>query len=197
MKRLSKTVDNAGKELRSVLNEHLQPALEIIGFRVGELRGLSRWRARYKSVGLVEKLMDNVTESAGMLLVQAERFSRVLTIVLFLFQNFFNWVLKCTKILLQEPIDQVQQANSELVVVFLKFLFQSDPVEQLLDAKCSVEVDRGTVKRIEQLIAFGGYKDRTFLERTLASECNKLEQCLKEAFLMPFSTVSETVLVKE
>jgi anaphase-promoting complex subunit 4 len=89
------------------------------------------------------------------------------------FQNFFNWVLKCTKILLQEPIDQVQQANrlvrwcikftwkkknislflncvalltlslspSELVVVFLKFLFQSDPVEQLLDAKCSAEVD--------------------------------------------------------
>lgn len=32
--------------------------------------------------------------------------------------------------------------SSELVVVFLKFLFQSDPVEQLLDAKCSVEVDR-------------------------------------------------------
>ncbi|XP_078157741.1 transducin/WD40 repeat-like superfamily protein [Carex rostrata] len=196
VKRLSKTVDNAGKELRTVLNEHLQPALEIIGFRVGELRGLSRWRARYKSVGLVGKLMDNVTESAGMLLVQAERFSRVLTIVLFLFQNFFNWVLKCTKILLQEPIDQVQQANSELVVVFLKFFFQSDPVEQLLDAKCSVEVDRGTMKRIEQLIAFGGYKDRTFLERTLASECNKLEQCLKEAFLMPFSTVSETVACK-
>jgi hypothetical protein len=32
------------------------------------------------------------------------------------------------------------------------------------------------MKRIEQLIAFGGYKDRTFMERTLASECNKLEQ---------------------
>ncbi|KAJ4754299.1 Anaphase-promoting complex subunit 4-like protein [Rhynchospora pubera] len=196
VKRLSKTVDNTGKEVRTVLNEHLQPALEIIGFRVGELRGLSRWRARFKSVGLDEKLMDNVTETSGMLLIQAERFSRVLTIVLFLFQNFFNWVLKCTKILLQEPTDQVQQANSELVVVFLKFLLQSDPVEQLLEAKYSVEVDMETMKRIEQMVAFGGYRDVTFLERTLASECNKLEQCLKEAFLMPFTTVSETVACK-
>jgi uncharacterized membrane protein (DUF485 family) len=34
--------------------------------------------------------MDNVTECAGMLLVQAERFSRVLTIVLFLVLLFVN-----------------------------------------------------------------------------------------------------------
>lgn len=32
------------------------------------------------------------------------------------------------------------------------------------------------MKRIERLVAFGGYKDITFLEKTLASECNKLEQ---------------------
>lgn len=58
-----------------------QPAAEIIDFRIGELRGLSKWRARYKGIGLDEKLMDNATEKAGMLLVQVERFIRVLASV--------------------------------------------------------------------------------------------------------------------
>lgn len=56
----------------------LQPAAEIIAFRFGELKGLSRWRARYNSIGLDEKLTDDATEKAGMLLVQVERFLRVL-----------------------------------------------------------------------------------------------------------------------
>lgn len=58
-----------------------QPAAEIIGFRMGELRGLSRWRARYQGVGLDETLINNATEKAGMLLVQVERFMRVLSSV--------------------------------------------------------------------------------------------------------------------
>ena len=58
-----------------------QPAVEIIGFRMGELRGLSRWRARYQGVGLDETLINNATEKAGMLLVQVERFMRVLSSV--------------------------------------------------------------------------------------------------------------------
>ena len=57
----------------------LQPAAEIIGFRLGELRGLSKWRSRYQSVGLDETLIDNATEKAGMLLIQVERFMRVLS----------------------------------------------------------------------------------------------------------------------
>lgn len=58
-----------------------QPAAEIIGFRMGELRGLSRWRARYQGVGLDETLINNATEKASMLLVQVERFMRVLSSV--------------------------------------------------------------------------------------------------------------------
>jgi hypothetical protein len=48
---------------------------------MGELRGLSRWRARYKGVGLDETLINDATEKAGMLLVQVERFMRVLSSV--------------------------------------------------------------------------------------------------------------------
>lgn len=48
---------------------------------MGELRGLSRWRARYHNIGLDESLINNATEKAGMLLVQVERFMRVLSSV--------------------------------------------------------------------------------------------------------------------
>lgn len=51
----------------------------MIGFRLGELRGLSKWRSRYQSVGLDETLIDNATEKAGMLLIQLQRFMRALS----------------------------------------------------------------------------------------------------------------------
>lgn len=56
-----------------------QPAVEIIVFRMGELRGLSKWRARYQGIGLDETLLNNATEKAGLLLIQVERFMRVLS----------------------------------------------------------------------------------------------------------------------
>ncbi|XP_073010500.1 anaphase-promoting complex subunit 4 isoform X1 [Typha latifolia] len=193
LKRVSKAIDSSGKELRVVLGEHLQPAVEIIGFRIGELRGLSRWRSRFRSIGLDEKLINNVTEKAAMLLVQVERFSRVLAIVLYQFQNFFNWVLKCIKILLSEPTDQVPPSNSELVVIFLKFLLDNDPVKQLLEIDHRITVDTEALRQVEQHVVFGGFSDTKFLERTLANEFNQLELCLKEAFLMPFTTISAKV----
>lgn len=58
-----------------------QPAAEIIGFRMGELKGLSRWRARYQGIGLDEKLLDEATENAGLVLVQVQRFMMVLSSV--------------------------------------------------------------------------------------------------------------------
>ncbi|KAK8967774.1 Anaphase-promoting complex subunit 4 [Platanthera guangdongensis] len=119
LKRVSKAVNGAGKELHVIIHEHLQPAVETIGFRVGELRGLSRWRARFQSIGLDERLVENATEKTGMLLVQVERFARVLAVVIHLFQNFFNWVSKCIKILLPEPTDQIQQPNRFIMHTFV------------------------------------------------------------------------------
>nr|CAB3447897.1 unnamed protein product [Digitaria exilis] len=163
LKRIAKAVDSAGREIRGVVSEHLQPAVEIISFRLAELRGLARWRSRFQIIGLDEKLIDGVTESIGMLVVQVERFSRVAAIVLYLFQNFFTWVLKCVKILLNEPTDQVPAAN------------------------------RDTARHIEQLVVFGGFTDTQFLERSLVKQFNELQDSLKEAFLMPFTTISSKI----
>ncbi|KAK7842495.1 anaphase-promoting complex subunit 4, partial [Quercus suber] len=194
-KRVSKVVCGTGKELQLIVLNHLQPAAEIIGFRMGELRGLSRWRARYQGVGLDETLINNATEKAGMLLVQVERFMRVLSSVVQQFSNFFNWLLKCIKLLMSEPSDQLLPYNSELAVIFLKFLYDQDPVRKLLElseADCDVEIELETMQRVKELVHFGGFLDCEYLRRTLAKEFQQMES--REAFLMPFSTISEKIL---
>ncbi|XP_020574518.1 anaphase-promoting complex subunit 4-like [Phalaenopsis equestris] len=200
LKRMSKAVYGAGKELHVIIHEHLHPAVETMGFRVGELRGFSRWHSRFKNIGLDERLIENATEKTGMFLVQVERFARVLAVVIQLFQNFFIWVSKCIKILLPEPTDQIQQPNSELVVLFLKYIFDHDPVGQFLessDGNRGIAANPDTTKQIEELVAFGGFSDTGFLERTLSMEFNQLEQCFKEAFFMPFSTVSKKIYCED
>ncbi|KAL2475420.1 Anaphase-promoting complex subunit 4 [Abeliophyllum distichum] len=197
LKRVAKTVCGAGKELQTIVLDHLQPAVEIIGFRMGELRGLSKWRARYMGIGLDEKLIDSATEKAGMLLVQVERFMRILSSVVQQFSNFFSWLLKSVKMLMSEPSDQLLPFNSELVIIFLKFLYDQDPVGQLLDSTefdHDIEVDLETKQRIQELVQFGGFLDSEYLKRTLMKEFQQMDSCFKQALEVPFSTISKKIL---
>ncbi|XP_077238290.1 transducin/WD40 repeat-like superfamily protein isoform X2 [Tasmannia lanceolata] len=196
LKRVAKAVDSAGKELHLIICEHLQPAVEILGFRIGELKGLSRWRARYQSIGLDEKLINDATEKAGMLLVQVERFLRVLAGVTHQFQNFFAWLARCIKLLMSEPSDQLPSFNSELIVIFLKFLYGHDPVRQLLEnseVNQNIDIDLDTMQRVEELVKFGGFSDTEYLRRSLATEFNQMEHSFQIASLMPFTTVSKKI----
>ncbi|KAF7803543.1 anaphase-promoting complex subunit 4 [Senna tora] len=200
VKRVSKVLCGAGKELQRIVLDHLQPATEVIGFRMAELRGLSRWRARYYSIGLDEALLNNATEKAGMLLVQVERFVRVLSSVVQQFSNFFNWLLKCIKLLMSEPSDQLLPYNSELVIIFLKFLYDQDPIKQLLEISetdYDVEIDLETMQRVKELVHFGGFSDPEYLKRTLAKEFQQMEISFKEAFQMPFITISGKILCED
>ncbi|KAK9681786.1 hypothetical protein RND81_10G027900 [Saponaria officinalis] len=200
LKRVMKSVSSAGKELQLILLDHIQPAAEIIGFRMGELRGLSRWRARYGCIGLDEKLMDNATEKVGMFIMQIVRFVQILSPVVQQFSNFFNWLLKCIKILMSESIDQLPTYNSELVVVFLKFLYDQDPVKLLLDQSVAdhyVQVDLDTTQRVEELVKLGGFADTECLNRTLAKEFCVMESSFREAFDMPLKTISKEITCQQ
>ncbi|CAH9112273.1 unnamed protein product [Cuscuta epithymum] len=201
IKRVAKAVNVAGKELQLVVHDHLQPAAEIIGFRIGELQALSKWRARFQGIGLDEKLMDNATENTGMFLIQVERFMRVLCTVIQQFSNFFSWLLKSVKILMSEQSDQLQPfSSSELVIIFLKFLYDQDPIKQLLElpeGDHAIEVDLETLQRIKELSHFGGFLDTGFLKRTLAEEFQRMEYCFQEAFQMPFATISKKIQCKD
>ncbi|XP_021740448.1 anaphase-promoting complex subunit 4-like isoform X1 [Chenopodium quinoa] len=200
LKRVMKAVSNAGNELQLILLDHIQPAAEIIGFRMGELRGLSRWRARYGAIGLDEKLIDNATEKVGMLLVQVVRFVQILSSVSQQFINFFSWLSRCIKILMSESSDQLPAYNSELVIMFLKFLYDRDPVKLLVDQSMVdhyVQLDSDTTQRVEELVKLGGFADTECLHRTLAKEFQYMESSFKEAFNMPYITVSKEIICEQ
>ncbi|XP_073122681.1 anaphase-promoting complex subunit 4 isoform X2 [Henckelia pumila] len=197
LKRVAKVVSGAGKEVQTIVLDHLQPAADIIGFRLGELRGLSKWRARYQGIGLDENLIDNAMEKAGMLLVQIERFVRVLSSVVQQFSNFFSWLLKSVKNLMSEPSDQLLPFSSELIIIFLKFLYDRDPVGQLLEFDHNIEVDSERQLRVIELAHFGGFSDPEYLKRTLASEFQQMQYCFKEALETPLATVSKRILCKD
>ncbi|KAF3792150.1 Anaphase-promoting complex subunit 4 [Nymphaea thermarum] len=193
LKRVSKSFDSTGKEMYLIIREHLQPAVEIIGFRVGELRALSRFHARYNTIGLDEKLIDHFEEKAGMLLIQVERLSRILSVTLLQFQNFFSWLSKCIK-LMSEQSDQLPQPNSELVVVFLRSLFNHDPlgIHLKYSKQCPhIKVHAATMERVEELMMIGGFADPKFLQRTLVEEFDLLQNSCKEAFLLPLTVISQ------
>ncbi|KAL2932113.1 Anaphase-promoting complex subunit 4 [Bienertia sinuspersici] len=200
LKRVTKAVSNAGKELQLILLDHIQPAAEIIGFRMGELRGLSRWRARYGGIGLDEKLINNATEKVGMLIVQVVRCVQILSSVNQQFSNFFSWLLRSIKILMSEPSDQLPSYNSELVIMFLKFLYDRDPVKLLLDQSVVdhfVQLNLDTKQRVEELVKLGGFADTECLHRTLAKEFQYMESSFKEAFNMPYTTVSKEIVCEQ
>ncbi|KAK3013402.1 hypothetical protein RJ639_009463, partial [Escallonia herrerae] len=192
LKRVAKLVSAAGKEIQLIVLDHLQPAAEMIGFRMGELRGLSKWRSRFQGIGLDEKLIDNATEKSGMLLIQVERFMKVLSSAVQQFSNFFNWLLKSVKLLMSEPSDQLLPFSSELVVVFLKFLYDQDPIRELLEfseADQCIAAGMETMQIVRELAHFGGFVDCEYLQRTLAKD-------IKEAFEMPFTTISKKIYCK-
>ncbi|WJX52244.1 hypothetical protein P8452_38375 [Trifolium repens] len=143
VKRISKVLCGAGKELQRTVLEHLQPTAEVIGIRMGELRGLSRWRA-------------------GSFICLAAVFK-----------------------LLQLAI------KVELVIIFLRCLYEQDPVKQLIEISetdYDVEIDLETAERVS---------DTEYLRRTLAKEFQQLELSFKEAFQMPFTTISRKILCED
>eukprot|EP00249_Psilotum_nudum_P016685 c25944_g1_i2 orf=60-2372(+) len=172
------------------------PAAEILAFRVAELRGLSRWRGRFHCIGLDERLMDQVMEESGMVLVQVERFLRIVSDAVGQFRLFFLWLTKSLRRLDGEPSSQTEQLpviDSVGVANFLKTQFDQDPIGPHLGSiseGVSLNVDLEELRRLQELALMGGFSDCTFLQRTLAQQIHQLHISCQEAFCMPWKVVS-------
>eukprot|EP01018_Ginkgo_biloba_P039857 Gb_32209 [translate_table: standard] len=203
LRSLAKSIDSAGKELHGIIGEHLQPAAEIIAFRVGELKGLSRWHSRLQNIGLEEKLIDQAMEDAGMLVIQIERLLRILSETLYQFQNFFSWLMKLLKQISNEApsqADQLPVINSELVMVFLKTIYNQDPIVlhlEDLQEDVTLKLDPEASSRLEELVAFGGFANPNFLQRTLRQQFDHLRSSCTEAFHMPFVVISQKMFCED
>ncbi|CAL5366479.1 unnamed protein product [Camellia sinensis] len=54
-----------------------------------------------------------------------------------------------------------------------------------------------TMKRVKELVQFGGFLDTGYLQRTLAKEFQQMESCFKQAFELPFTTISKKILFED
>ena len=103
------------------------------------------------------------------------------------------------KLLMLETSDQLLPYNSELVIIFLKFLYDQDLVKLLLETSEAnyVEIDLETMQRVRELVQFGEFLDSEYLTRTLAKEFQLMEVSFKEAFLIALSEESTLHYVPE
>ncbi|KAH7444281.1 hypothetical protein KP509_02G071700 [Ceratopteris richardii] len=198
LKRLSKTMDAALRELHVVIAEHLQPVAEILAFRVGELRGISRWKARLRSIGLDEKLVDQAMENSGMVLIQIERLLRVIADKVAQYRMFFIWLTKTLRQLNNENSpsnDQLPAINSEAVAIFLKTQFEHDILGPHLASVTNdtvwIDMNLGDKETLEELALMGGFVNSEFLHNSLNQQISQLFLSCQHAFSMPSKVVSQ------
>jgi hypothetical protein len=65
-----------GANIHAFASETLQPVLEVLTFRLGELRGLARWKARLGPIGVNEPALEEALEYSGQMMVHTERLMR-------------------------------------------------------------------------------------------------------------------------
>ncbi|CAL5391388.1 unnamed protein product [Camellia sinensis] len=53
------------------------------------------------------------------------------------------------------------------------------------------------MKRVKELVQFGGFLDTGYLQRTLGKEFQQMESCFKQAFEVPFTTISKKILFED
>ncbi|KAI8013096.1 Anaphase-promoting complex subunit 4 [Camellia lanceoleosa] len=63
--------------------------------------------------------------------------------------------------------------------------------------KRSVALLPETMKRVKELVQFGGFLDTGYLQRTLGKEFQQMESCFKQAFEVPFTTISKKILFED
>ncbi|KAJ7549046.1 hypothetical protein O6H91_07G037900 [Diphasiastrum complanatum] len=203
LKRLAKSIDSAGRELHIILAEHLQPAAELIAFRLGELSGLARWRARMQKIGLEEGLISRAMEDAGMVLVQIERFLRILSDMTGQFRLFFLWLTKSLRQLNGEHLatqaEQLPFVNSAAVAAFLRCQFETDPIRPHLASvsdNVQLELSVEDEERMDEIALLGGFEDTKFLQKTLSQQIDQLCLSCHEAFSRPVGVISPNLCFK-
>ncbi|GIL72249.1 hypothetical protein Vretifemale_2622, partial [Volvox reticuliferus] len=94
LRRLAKTVDLAVQEVSSQLLDGVLPALQIVVFVMGELRGRARTASITQTLGLQERAVAVAEVEAVKALIQVESLRQLVTRVGCQYRVFFTWLLK-------------------------------------------------------------------------------------------------------
>eukprot|EP00850_Spirogloea_muscicola_P004727 SM000020S06077 [mRNA] locus=s20:930820:936424:+ [translate_table: standard] len=197
LKRLAKTLDSAASQVHTLLVDYLQPAVENVLFRLGEVRGLARWKSQAALLGLTEDSVELALERGGMVIVQSERVLRSSSDLAVQHRMFFVWLLKLVRQINGEtlpPSEPLPPTNSSAIAGFLESCLEADPVSPHVAPTESAKVlmTREEEEIAEELVKMGGFKDTGFLARPLHKLLTELCASCNALFGLPSMALSPT-----
>ncbi|PRW05834.1 anaphase-promoting complex subunit 4 [Chlorella sorokiniana] len=135
LKKLARAVDAAVCSVHNLLTDHLQPQLEQLAFRLGELRGLALCLPWRRVTGLQPDQVGGAEQTALRLLMLAETLRRRLVAAGASYRTFFSWLLIILRRMQEDAADVLAgypRSHLESVSDFLSGQFQQDAVGPLL-----------------------------------------------------------------
>eukprot|EP00850_Spirogloea_muscicola_P007000 SM000034S12754 [mRNA] locus=s34:530460:536094:- [translate_table: standard] len=197
LKRLAKTLDSAASQVHTLLVDYLQPAVENVLFRLGEVRGLARWKSQAALLGLTEDLVELALERAGIVIVQSERVLRSSSDLAVQHRMFFVWLLKLVRQINGEtlpPPEPLPPTDTSAIAGFLESCFEADPVSPHVASTESAKVlmTREEEEIAEELVKMGGFKDTVFMARPLHKLLTELCASCNVLFGLPSMALSPT-----
>eukprot|EP00887_Chlorella_sp_A99_P001987 scaffold18.g1987.t1 len=122
LKKLARMVDSAVRAVHSLLADRLQPALEELAFRLGELRGLALCRPWSTTLGLSAAAAGAAEQAALRLLVRAEALRRALVAVGAAYRAFCTWLFTLLRRLQEGSHDALAGYPRSQVAVITEFV---------------------------------------------------------------------------
>ncbi|PSC75422.1 Anaphase-promoting complex subunit 4 [Micractinium conductrix] len=135
LKKLARAVDAAVVATHNLLTDHLQPALEQLAFRLGELRGLALCLPWRRITGLHPEQVGAAEQAALALVLRTEAVRRQLVAAGAQYRTFFSWLLMVMRRMQEDAADALvgyPRSQLDAISSFLALQFRQDSVGPLL-----------------------------------------------------------------
>eukprot|EP00898_Chlorokybus_atmophyticus_P001412 jgi/Chlat1/2271/Chrsp17S02791 len=142
VRRLARSVHNAISNIAALLHHNFVPAVEVWLFRLGELRGILRWKSRAAAIGLTAASVERAIAAASALRIRCEAFIRLLGNVKKQYSAFLDWLLVGVRQFTDDrpAQDTLPTVSSCEVAEFINSQLQHD--------KLAPELEPGTAEHI-------------------------------------------------
>ncbi|KAL4445375.1 hypothetical protein ABPG77_011200 [Micractinium sp. CCAP 211/92] len=135
LKKLARALDAAVCSCHNLLTDHLQPQLEQLAFRLGELRGLALCLPWRRTTGLQPEQVATAEQAALRLVLRAEAVRRQVVEAGAQYRTFFAWLLIVLRRMQDDAADVLAgypRSQLDAVADFLVGQYRQDRVAPLM-----------------------------------------------------------------
>ncbi|KAL4428023.1 hypothetical protein ABPG75_002112 [Micractinium tetrahymenae] len=147
LKKLARAVDVAACSCHNLLTDHLQPQLEQLAFRLGELRGLALCLPWRRVTGLQPEQVAAAEQAALRLVLRAEAVRQQVVEAGAQYRTFFAWLLIVMRRMQEDAADALAgypRSQLDAVSAFLAGQYRRDCIGPLLGSCSEDDGSRGS-----------------------------------------------------